>query len=117
MFKKCSLTVFALLIWFAPATSALTDNPTIAILRFGRAADHWISPRAAVLDLLESYGFTSSPEENRILEDRRDHHGRAYVNDLFGAMPALITRHVNIMVEERALMKAPMCLITHGHDR
>ncbi len=109
MFKKCSLTVFALLIWFAPATSALTDNPTIAILRFGALPSLDIT-EGAVLDLLESYGYLS-PEENRILEDRRDHHGQ-YVNVIWGDA-GFDYPTVNIMVEN-AIDEGADVLVTLG---
>lgn len=46
-------------------------TPTVAILRFGALPSLEIT-EGAILDLLESYGYLS-PEENRILEDRRDY--------------------------------------------
>ena len=109
MFKKCSLTVFALLIWLAPATSALTDNPTIAILRFGALPSLEIT-EGAVLDLLESYGYLT-PEENRILEDRRDHHG-LYVNIIWGDA-GFDYPTVTIMVEN-AIDEGADVLVTLG---
>ena len=109
MFKKCSLTVFALLIWLAPAASALKDNPTIAILRFGALPSLEIT-EGAVLDLLESYGYLT-PEENRILEDRRDHHGQ-YVNVIWGDA-GFDYPTVNIMVEN-AIDKGADVLVTLG---
>ena len=109
MSKKCSLTVFALLLWLAPATSALTDIPTIAILRFGALPSLEITEGAA-LDLLESYGYLTA-EENRILEDRRDHQGKA-VHIIWGDA-GFDYPTIAIMVEN-AIDKGADVLVTLG---
>ncbi|MCY3798734.1 MAG: ABC transporter substrate binding protein [Chloroflexi bacterium] len=81
MIKKCLLGLFVLALAFAPAAMAQADNPTIAILRFGALPSLDIT-EGAILDLLEAYGYLSS-EENRILEERRDHQGEN-INIIWG---------------------------------
>ncbi len=47
------------------------DKPSIAILRFGSLPSVEIT-EGAILDILESYGYITA-EDNRILEERKDH--------------------------------------------
>ena len=80
MFKYVAI-IFLLALLLAPAALGQTDNPTVAILRFGSLPSLDIT-EGAVLDLLESYGYISA-DENRILEERRDHQGEN-VNIIWG---------------------------------
>lgn len=109
MFKKFWLALFALMIWLVPATSSQSDNPTIAILRFGALPSLDIT-EGAVLDLLESYGYLSA-EENRILEDRRDHQGEN-VNVIWGDA-GFDFPTITIMVEN-AIDEGANVLVTLG---
>ena len=109
MFKLCSLSLFAVVIWLASATAAQSDNPTIAILRFGALPSMDVA-EGAVLDLLESYGYLS-PEENRILESRRDHQARN-INIIWGDA-GFDYPTISLMVED-ALDQGADVLVTLG---
>ena len=64
MFRKCLLTLFAMMLLLAPAALAQDGgNPTVAILRFGDAGGVDISStETGVLDMLEAYGYISEDE-------------------------------------------------------
>ena len=69
---RASIAILVLTLLFALLPVAADDHtPTVAVLRFGALPSFEIT-EGAILDLLETYGYLS-PEENRILEDRRDH--------------------------------------------
>lgn len=78
---KIMLAALLLAILVHPAAAQDDRVPTVAILRFGALPSLDIT-EGAVLDLLESYGYLS-PEENRILEARRDHQAEK-VNIIWG---------------------------------
>ncbi len=108
MHKKLLAIVLALLL-IVPAAAQDSDNPSIAILRFGPLPNTDIS-EGAVLDMLESYGFISTME-NRILEERRDHEGEnitIYWGDAGFDYPT-----VNIMLED-ALDKEVDVIVASG---
>jgi len=106
--RLIALLVLALL--FASLLVAADDHrPTVAILRFGALPTLDIT-EGAVLDLLESYGYLS-PEENRILEDRRDHEAEK-VNIIWGDA-GFDYPTVSIMIED-ALDQNADVLVTLG---
>ena len=63
--------LFALLA--VPALAQDGDNPKVAIIRFGPFSENNVSD-GAILDVLESYGFISTAENN-LLEGRQDYDG------------------------------------------
>ena len=65
---KTLFTILCLALAVIPAAAQDSDNPSIAILRFGPLPNTDIS-EGAILDMLESYGFISTME-NRLLEER-----------------------------------------------
>lgn len=96
MFRKVTALILLCVVLASSGALALSqDNPTIAILRIGSMASHDIT-EGAILDVLESYGFISA-EENRILEERNNHHGAA-LNVIWGDAGFDIPT-VNLMVE------------------
>ena len=68
MVKRIILSLAALL--FSLAAAYAQDIPTVAILRFG-ALETFDVTEGAILDVLESYGYISS-EENEVLRARQD---------------------------------------------
>ena len=67
MYKRLILSVASLLLALAGYAQ---DIPTVAILRFG-ALETFDVTEGAILDVLESYGYISS-EENEVLRARKD---------------------------------------------
>ncbi len=78
-------------------------------MRFGALPSLEIT-EGAVLDLLESYGYLT-PEENRILEDRRDHQGESV--DVIWGDAGFDYPTISIMVED-ALDQGADVLVTLG---
>ncbi len=89
------VSLFMLLLILFPVTAQDDAPPTIAILRLGSLVSLDIT-EGAILDLLESYGFISA-EENRILEERRNHQGES-INIVWGDAGFDLPT-VNFMVE------------------
>ena len=70
MFKRCSLTLLALMIWLAPAAQAHDDgNPTVALLGTGPVTRHNIA-MSGLLSVLQSYGFISAAERGALAESQ-----------------------------------------------
>ncbi len=81
MLKKILLLIITLFLLLPAALAQDSENPTIAMLRFGPIESYDIA-EGAVLDLLESYGFIST-EENRTLEERQKLEGEN-INIIWG---------------------------------
>ncbi len=68
MFKRCSLTLLALIIWLAAAALAQDDaNPTVALVGTGPMTPHNIAI-SGLLNVLQSYGFISQAERGLLAE-------------------------------------------------
>ena len=110
MLRKLSiLIVITAALLPALVLSADDQRPTVAILRFGSLPSTDIT-EGAVLDLLESYGYLS-PEENRILESRRDHQAQN-INIIWGDA-GFDFPTISLMVED-ALDQGADVLVTLG---
>ena len=107
MFKKCSLTLFALMFWIAPAAMTQGGKPTIAFLKFGPSLSD-ASLETAVIDTLLVYDWISA-EEHVLLNERQDIAGEKL--RIIWADASYDLANANIMVEN-ALDRGADILLT-----
>lgn len=108
MFTKITLLLTLLSLIVSPlALEADSDNPTVAILRFGPLATFALSEKGT-LDMLKAYGYVSE-DERTILNDRQDLEGE-HINIIWGdAGFDFVT--ANLMVRD-AISRGADALIT-----
>ncbi|MDE2635858.1 MAG: ABC transporter substrate binding protein [Chloroflexota bacterium] len=96
MFRKTTLVLIALSLLLTPAALAQdAENPTIAILRFGRTALNELT-RIGILDVLQAYQFINA-DERALLNGEEDLEGER-VNIIWGD-GGMDLPTANIMVE------------------
>ncbi len=96
MFRKTTLILIALSLLLTPAALAQdAENPTIAILRFGRTALNELT-RIGILDVLQAYQFINA-DERALLNGEEDLEGER-VNIIWGD-GGMDLPTANIMVE------------------
>lgn len=97
MIRKILLVLLALSMLVTPAALAQdSDNPTIAIMRFGRTPINEPT-RLAILDVLQAYQFINA-EERALLNDEQDLDGE-HINIIWGD-GGMDFPTANLMVEE-----------------
>ncbi|MCE2472367.1 MAG: hypothetical protein J4G18_10810 [Anaerolineae bacterium] len=97
MFRKTLAILIALALLATPAALAQDDdNPTIAILRFGRTALNELT-RIGILDMLQAYQFINA-DERALLNDEQDMEGER-VNVIWGD-GGMDLPTANLMVED-----------------
>ena len=106
MFKYITV-MFLLALLLAPAALGQTDNPTVAILRFGPfASDPLVE--SGILDTLQAYEWINA-EERALLNDRQNIEGEQI--NIVWASAGFDLPTVNIMIED-ALDRGADILIT-----
>ena len=95
MFKYITV-MFLLALLLAPAALGQTDNPTVAILRFGPfASDPLVE--SGILDTLQAYEWINA-EERALLNDRQNIEGEQI--NIVWASAGFDLPTVNIMIED-----------------